>query len=111
MSAYRKKSRKANPNRVLGTMDVLHRLQDGCPIAFDAARVVGRWVWLEFESKPADSVRAFVGELGFHWNRQRQAWQHPCGMFCTRSPGEPRFKYGQVPASAMLADDDGKAVA
>jgi len=100
--------RKSNQNRVLNTIEVLARLQADCPVAFDSAEVVGRWVWISFESKPASAVRAFLSELGFHYNKQRGCWQHPCGHFSKRSPGNPRWKYGAVRASRMVADDDGK---
>jgi hypothetical protein len=111
MGTYQKRRRKPNPNRTLGTLDVLRRLRDQCPVAFDAARVVGQWVWVEFAEKPAADVRAVLKALGFHWNRDREAWQHPCGVFSARGTHDPRWKYGAVSASALLGDDDAKAVA
>ena len=38
-------------------------------------------------------VTAALSELGFHWNRKRQLWQHPCGQFVTGSRRDPRDKY------------------
>lgn len=102
MTDYQKQERRAN--RELGTVVVLERLRDAIPSAFKAARVVGRWVWLEFASKPDTDVRAAIGLLGFHWNRKREAWQHPCGFFMPHSPGDPRDKYGVVQADEVLAD-------
>jgi hypothetical protein len=54
-------------------------------------------------------VTAELAQLGFHWNRRRQVWQHPCGQFRTgivktrarsirpfirriNQPGEPTMK-------------------
>lgn len=95
---------KRNPNRTLGTMDVLARLKADAPAAFDAARVVGVWVWCEFDAKPDAGTRSVLKALGFHWNRDRVAWQHPCGRFMHHSPGDPREKYGSIPAAAL--DDE-----
>ena len=99
MTEYERKERKAN--RSIGTLDLLARLKSDIPAAFAAARMVGRWVWLEFDAKPADAVRAAIKALGFHWNRKREAWQHPCGFFCKHSPGDPRAKYGSVRAADL----------
>jgi hypothetical protein len=101
MTDYEKRERKANRNR--GTRWVLEQLRD-IPAAFEAARIVGRWVWLEFDAKPESSVRSAIGLLGFHWNRKREAWQHPCGFFMHHSPGDPREKYGVVRADEVLAE-------
>lgn len=108
MSEYERKER--NANRRIGTLDLLARLKADIPAAFAAARVVGRWVWLEFDTKPAAAVRAAIKGLGFHWNRDREAWQHPCGWFSKRGPGDPRAKYGEVRAADVL-DDAVEAVA
>jgi len=43
------------------------------------ARVVGRWVWIEFESKPSDSIRQSLKDFGFRWSRRRGQWSHNCG--------------------------------
>ena len=103
MREYQNRERKAN--RSLSTMQVLEHLQADAPAAFDAARIVGRWVWLEFASKPNETIRAAIKELGFHWNRKRAAWQHPCGFFTHHSPGDPREKYGMVRADEVLAGE------
>lgn len=31
---------------------------------------------------------------GVRWNRRRNAWQHPCGVFRPRANHEPRSYYG-----------------
>ncbi len=60
------------------------------------ARVVGRWVWCEFPSKPSADVRDFLKGSGFRWNADRAAWQHNCGMFTRRNRRiDPRAVYGQ----------------
>lgn len=91
-----------NPNRMLGTAEVLERLRHTA--AWPCAKVVGRWVWVEFEQKPDKTTRDMLRELGFHWNRKRGAWQHPCGVFSHHGHGDPRFKYGSVPASELSED-------
>lgn len=45
------------------------------------ARVVGRWVWVKFESKPPAEVRASLKAQGFRWSRRRGQWAHNCGRY------------------------------
>lgn len=99
---------KAKQNRNMGAADVLACLKADFPEVWELAEVVGRWVWVRFDEKPAAAVRAYLLELGFHFNRKRGCWQHACGVYCKQSPGDPRFKYGAVSASAL---DDAAAVA
>ena len=80
-------------NRTLPTPTVLQRLQTSLPDVYRAAEVVGKWVWVSFSEQPAAEIRQQLAQLGFHWNRQRQAWQHPCGQFSLSSPGDPHEKY------------------
>ena len=80
-------------NRTLPTNKVLELLQQHAPSAFDLAEVVGKWVWVQFAEQPAAEIRQQLAQLGFHWNRTRQAWQHPCGQFRLSSSGDPREKY------------------
>ena len=57
---------------------------------------VGAWLWAEFDTKPAEEIRAKLKSFGFSWNRTREAWQNPCGVFrrrCNRH--DPRSTYGQ----------------
>jgi hypothetical protein len=62
------------------------------------ARIVGVWVWVEFDTKPAADTRAFLKRAGFRWNKLRQAWQHPCGVYRPQMKhGDPRAYYGQAP--------------
>jgi hypothetical protein len=45
-----------------------------------------------------------LAQLGFQWNRERQAWQHPCGAFRLRGAGDPHEKYqSYFPADSRTA--------
>jgi hypothetical protein len=82
-------------NRSLNTEKLLALLRTETP-NFDAvAEVVGKWVWIQFMEKQPSQVTSVLAELGFHWNRARQAWQHPCGQYRdTAARFDPRQKYG-----------------
>jgi hypothetical protein len=84
-------ARKAN--RTLPTPKVLTLLHQQLPAAYRLAEVVGKWVWVHFKEQPAPEIRQSLAQLGFHWNRERQAWQHPCGQFSLSSSGDPHEKY------------------
>jgi hypothetical protein len=84
-------ARKAN--RTLPTPKVLAALHQQLPAAYRLAEVVGKWVWVTFKEQPAAEIRQQLAQLGFHWNRERQAWQHPCGLFSLGSAQDPHEKY------------------
>ena len=84
-------ARKAN--RTLPTEKVLALLQQQDHRLWELAEVVGKWIWVSFSEQPAPTVRQTLAQLGFHWNRTRQAWQHPCGQFRLSSAGDPHEKY------------------
>ena len=84
-------ARKAN--RTLPTPKVLAALNQQLPAAYRFAEVVGKWVWVTFKEQPAAEIRQTLAQLGFHWNRERQAWQHPCGLFSLGSAQDPHEKY------------------
>ena len=84
-------ARKAN--RTLPTPKVLTLLHQQLPAAYRLAEVVGRWIWVQFKEQPAAEIRQQLAQLGFHWNRERQAWQHPCGQFSLSSASDPHEKY------------------
>lgn len=91
-------ARKAN--RTLPTPKVLNLLLTTLPDVYRAAEVVGKWVWVTFQEQPAAEIRQQLAQLGFHWNRDRQAWQHPCGQFRLSSAQDPHEKYSSYrPAS------------
>ena len=80
-------------NRTLPTEQVLALLQLQDRRLWELAEVVGKWVWVSFTEQPPQTVRQTLAQLGFHWNRTRQSWQHPCGQFRLSSSGDPREKY------------------
>ena len=43
------------------------------------ARVVGRWVWVKFDSKPNAEIRQALKDFGFRWSKRRGQWSHNCG--------------------------------
>jgi hypothetical protein len=80
-------------NRGLSTDKVLDMLYLETPRFWELCQVVGKWVWIEFGQKQPRYVTAVLAQLGFHWNRRRQVWQHPCGQFRTGIRQDPREKY------------------
>ena len=82
-------------NRGLNTDKLLALLRNETPRFFEVAEVVGKWVWIQFTNKQPASITRVLAELGFHWNRARQAWQHPCGTY-RHEPAtyDPRQRYG-----------------
>ena len=81
-------------NRTLPTEKVLAMLQQQDRRLWELAEVVGKWIWVSFTEQPAAEVRQTLAQLGFHWNRTRQSWQHPCGHFNSiSSAGDPHEKY------------------
>jgi hypothetical protein len=91
-------------NRTLPTAKVLELLQASNTGLFNLAEVVGKWVWVAFRETPAPELRQILAQLGFHWNRERQAWQHPCGQFRLRGFQDPHEKYASYyPADSRAA--------
>ena len=92
-------------NRALPTPKVLNLLLASLPDVYGLAEVVGKWIWIHFDNTPAAEIRQQLAQLGFHWNRERQAWQHPCGQFSsTGSRTDPREKYSShFPADMRAA--------
>ena len=82
-------------NRALNTEKLLALLRSDTPNFFQIAEVVGKWVWIQFGEIPAVGIRQQLAELGFHWNNNRQTWQHPCGTIADeRADYDPRKRYG-----------------
>ena len=52
------------------------------------ARVVGKWVWIKFDSKPSTEIRQSLKDCGFRWSRRRGQWCHNCGL-----PTRPAHNY------------------
>jgi hypothetical protein len=97
-----KEPRPYNPNRDNGIAEVLARLEQQPEIAAHS-KVVGRWIWIEFDTKPADHIREWLSAEGFYWNRKRSAWQHCCGIHTARAKGyDPREKYQSAAVTDVL---------
>jgi len=92
-------------NRQLNTDGLLNMLTGAMPEVYRLAEVVGKWVWVQFSETPPAEIRQKLAQLGFHWNRERQAWQHPCGTFRdSASSQDPRERYGSFfPAQSHTA--------
>ena len=89
-------------NRSLNTESLLTLLRNQTPRFYDLAEVVGNWVWIQFDAKQPSEVTRALAELGFHWNKARQAWQHPCGVpRDVAASVDPRQKYGSYFAADL----------
>lgn len=94
-NAHRINFQRREANRNLDTSRLLDLLHREAPRFHDLAEIVGQWVWVQFDGKQPRRVTSLLSELGFHWNRRRQLWQHPCGVFTAqRSTDDPRRRYG-----------------
>jgi hypothetical protein len=82
-------------NRRLSTETVLNHLRQRLPKQYELAEVVGKWVWLDVSPSGKPGLASWLWALGFHWNRRRGVWQHPCGRFdpLASHPTDPRTKY------------------
>lgn len=79
----------------MATGQLLAVLKREAPRFFESSMVVGNWVWVAFEQRQPRRVTALLSQLGFHWAKRRQAWQHPCGHFVNGpSRVDPRETYG-----------------
>ena len=68
------------------------------------ARVVGRWVWIKFESKPPAEVRQALKDFGFRWSRRRGQWSHNCGRPTKPARGyKPWDKYQTISVDEAYA--------
>jgi hypothetical protein len=91
-------------NRALATEKLLALLRSEAPRFFELAEVIGKWVWIQFDSKQPSAITRELAELGFHWNNNRQSWQHPCGTIPNmRADFDPRQRYGSYFAADRIA--------
>jgi len=91
-------------NRKLETEKLLALLRSETPNFFELSEVVGKWVWIQFSDKQPPTVTRVLAELGFHWNNNRQTWQHPCGTIPDeRATYDPRKRYGSYFAADRKA--------
>jgi len=65
------------------------------------AELVGRWVWVLFDSKPDAETRKRMKDFGFRWVPSRGMWAHDCGYPSKRGKGHPFHKYGHVPVCQL----------
>ena len=86
-------------NRELSAPEVISRLKTEQPGLIPGCTIVGAWVWLKTDGKPAKEIRQFLVNLGFRWNNKRIVWQHCCGIFCKKAPYDPRDKYKSYPVT------------
>jgi len=63
------------------------------PKQYEVAEAAGKWIWLDSPAKGA--IAATLWLIGFHWNKRRNIWQHPCGVFGSAGslPDDPCTKY------------------
>jgi hypothetical protein len=95
---------RRSANRRLSKDRLLALLRSEAPRFFELAEVVGKWVWIRFSEKQPREITAALAELGFHWNGDRQSWQHPCGTIPGKSATyDPRQRYGSYFAADALA--------
>ena len=68
------------------------------------ARVVGRWVWIEFESKPSTEIRQSLKDIGFRGSKRRGQWSHSCGHNCRPARSyRPWDKYQTISLDQALS--------
>jgi hypothetical protein len=65
------------------------------------ASIVGRWVWIKFPEKPDAEVRAELKAVGFRWVKRHGEWAHNCGPPTGSGRCNFRWKYGELPVSAV----------
>jgi len=103
MTQQEAKKEQRRLNRYLPVKVVLERIHEQIPDVWDATKIVGKWVWIETDTKPERTVREMLSDLGFHWNTKREAWQHPCGEFRKFCPkGDPRDHYASIDAKELV---------
>ena len=82
-------------NRRLPLEKMLQVIERDAPEFWELIQVVGKWLWIQFDGKQPRRVTATLSELGFHYCRRREAWQHPCGNLYTLPAhnSDPRQTY------------------
>ena len=91
METLSKQSQRSKSNHTI--IEVL----EFCKAQNLPARVVGKWVWIKFESKPSAEIRQSLKKIGFRWSRRREQWAHNCGRPTKPARGyKPWDKYQTV---------------
>jgi len=75
METLTKQATRSKPEHTI--LEVL----EFCKARVLPARVVGKWVWIKFETKPAADIRQALKAFGFRWSHRRQQWAHNCGHY------------------------------
>ena len=68
-------------------------------------KIVGAWVWAEFESKPSVEARQALKDAGYHWNSTRGCWQY-AGVPCRHTKAITAYvwaKYGAKDLTEVMA--------
>ena len=77
---------------------IIAKMKETAPEVVPFARQVGAWLWITFPARPEAETLNKIKRLGFSWNRNREAWQNPCGVFRPASKNhDPRQFYGEEP--------------
>ena len=88
-------------NQLRPADEIVAELRSTLPAVLPCTAKVGAWLWIQFPARPDSATLAAVKQLGFSWNRDRCAWQNPCGVFRRRSrTHDPRDLYGEEPVTA-----------
>ena len=72
--------RLAKQSKVVKSEHSIIEVLEFCQAEKLPARVVGKWVWIQFESKPSAEIRAGLKSMGFRWSRRRSQWANNCGL-------------------------------
>lgn len=67
-------------------------------------RMIGRWAWTTFSSKPSAEIRTALKEMGFRWVSRRKSWANNFGIPSKPARGyRPEDKYHVVSLEDALA--------
>ena len=74
-------------------------------------RMIGRWAWANFSSKPSAETRTALKEMGFKWVSRRKSWANNFGIPSKPARGyRPEDKYHVVSLEDALASRRAVAV-
>ena len=65
-------------------------------------KLVGAWVWAEFERKPSAEVRQALKEAKYHWNKTRGCWQF-AGVPCRHTKAMTAYVWAKYGATDLEA--------
>ena len=68
-----------NPPQSIKSKHSIIEVLEFCKAQNMPARVVGRWVWVKFDSKPSAEIRQALKDFGFRWSKRRGQLSHSCG--------------------------------